>query len=52
MSIGVIFLLLKLVIILLKNKKKVKLIEATYKIYEDNVEKYKFCVVMDNPKAV
>ena len=36
----------------LKNKKKVKLIEATYKIYEDNVEKYKFCVVMDNPKAV
>ena len=36
----------------LKNKKKVKLVEPPHKIYEDNVEKYKFCVVMDNPKAV
>ena len=36
----------------LKQKKKIKLIEAIYKVYEDNVEKYKFCVVMENPKAV
>ena len=27
----------------LKNKKKVKIIEAVYKIHEDNVEKYKMC---------
>ncbi len=37
---------------ILRNKKKVKLIEAIYKVYEDNVEKYKFCVVMENPKAI
>ena len=36
----------------LKQKKKIKLIEAIYKVYEENVEKYKFCVVMENPKAV
>ena len=36
----------------LKNKKKVKIIEAVYKIHEDNVEKYKMCVVMENPKHI
>ena len=36
----------------LKQKKEVKIIEAIYKIYEDNVEKYKFCVVMENPKHI
>ena len=36
----------------LKNKKKIKIIESIYKVYEDNVEKYKFCVVMENPKAI
>ena len=36
----------------LKQKKDIKLIEAIYKIYEDNVEKYKFCVVMENPKHI
>jgi len=36
----------------LKNKKKVKIIEAVYKIYEENVEKYKMCIVMENPKHI
>ena len=36
----------------LKQKKQIKIVEAIYKIYEDNVEKYKFCVVMENPKAI
>ena len=36
----------------LKQKKEIKLIESIYKIYEDNVEKYKFCVVMENPKHI
>ena len=36
----------------LKRKKQIKIIEAIYKIYEDNVEKYKFCVVMEDPKAI
>ena len=36
----------------LKQKKQIKIIEAIYKIHEDNVEKYKFCVVMENPKHI
>jgi len=36
----------------LKEKKEHKIIEAVYRIYEDNVEKYKYCVVLENPKAV
>ena len=36
----------------LKQKKQIKIIESVYKIYEDNIEKYKFCVVMENPKHV
>ena len=36
----------------LKQKKKIKLVEAVYKIYEPNVEKYKFCVVMEDPKHI
>jgi len=36
----------------LKQKKQIKLIEAIYKVHEDNVEKYKFCVVMENPKHI
>jgi len=36
----------------LKNKKKVKIIEAVYKIHEENVEKYKMCIVMDSPKHI
>jgi hypothetical protein len=37
---------------LLQQKKELTIIEAVYKIYQDNVEKYKYCVVLDNPKAV
>ncbi len=36
----------------LKQKKQVKIIEAIYKQHETNVEKYKMCVVMENPKHV
>ena len=36
----------------LKQSKKIKIIEAVYKIYEPNVEKYKLCVVMENPKHI
>ena len=36
----------------LKNKKKVKIVEAVYKIYENNVEKYKMCIVMESPKHI
>ena len=36
----------------LRTKKKIKIIEAVYKVYEDNVEKYKMCVVMENPKHI
>ena len=36
----------------LKQKKQVKIIEAIYKIHEDNVEKYKMCVVLENPKHI
>ena len=36
----------------LKNKKKVKIVEAVYKIYEDNVEKFKMCVVLEDPKHI
>ena len=36
----------------LKTKKKVKIIEAVYKIHEQNVEKYKMCIIMENPKHI
>ena len=36
----------------LKQKKQIKIIEAIYKIYEDNTEKYKLCVVLENPKHI
>ena len=36
----------------LKMKKDCSIIEAVYKIYENNVEKYKYCVVMEEAKAV
>jgi len=36
----------------LKQKKKITIIEAVYKIYEPNVEKYKLCVVMEDPKHI
>lgn len=36
----------------LQNKKKIKIIEAVYKIHEENVEKYKMCIVMENPKHI
>ena len=36
----------------LKQKKQIKIIESVYKVHEDNVEKYKFCVVMENPKHI
>ena len=37
---------------LLQQKKELTVIEAVYKIYQDNEEKYKYCVVLENPKAV
>ena len=36
----------------LRMKKDCSIIEAVYKIYENNVEKYKYCVVMEEAKAV
>jgi len=36
----------------LRNKNKIKIIEAVYKIHEENVEKYKMCIVMENPKHI
>ena len=36
----------------LKNKKKIKIIEVVYKVYEENVEKHKMCVVMESPKHI
>tara|TARA_Y100001936_G_C16090659_1_gene685900 strand:+ start:775 stop:2337 length:1563 start_codon:yes stop_codon:yes gene_type:complete len=36
----------------LKNKKKITIIEAIYRVYEDNVDKFKMCVVMENPKHI
>ena len=37
---------------LLQQKKELTIVEAVYKIYKENEEKYKYCVVLDNPKAV
>ena len=36
----------------LRQTKKIKIVEAVYKIYEPNVEKYKLCVVMEDPKHI
>ena len=36
----------------LRQKKDLTIIEAVYRVYENNVEKYKYCVVLENPKAV
>ena len=35
----------------LKNRKN-KIVEAIYRVYEDNVDKSKMCVVMENPKHI
>ena len=36
----------------LKMKKDCSIIEVVYRIYEDNVEKFKYCVVMEDAKSI
>ena len=36
----------------LKMKKDCTIIEVVYKVYEENVEKYKYCVVMEDTKSI
>jgi len=36
----------------LRIKNKIKIVEAVYKIHEENNEKYKMCIVMEDPKHI